>query len=143
MEIPNGKIRSPDVTRAIPLEPKDVDLVLVPGVAFTKTMGRLGQGGGYYDRVLSRLAPNGLRIGIAFEAQMTDGLPLASHDVAMDAVLTEVGVYGNVNLLNPIAVAEPVPSPSDAVSTIEAQSGSKIPAAQLENENMTEKAGTP
>jgi len=73
------------------LEP---DVLIVPLVAFTRGGGRLGYGGGFYDRTLARL--RGIRpilaIGFAFAAQEVDGLPLESTDQQLDLVVTEVGI---------------------------------------------------
>jgi 5-formyltetrahydrofolate cyclo-ligase len=66
--------------------------VFVPGLAFTKDGGRLGYGGGYYDRLFERLSGTVLRIGVAYAAQIADWLPLQPHDVRMHFVVTEEGV---------------------------------------------------
>jgi 5-formyltetrahydrofolate cyclo-ligase len=66
--------------------------VVVPGLAFTKDGGRLGYGGGYYDRLFERLSGDVLRIGVAYAAQLADWLPLQAHDVRMHFVVTEEGV---------------------------------------------------
>ena len=69
------------------------DIVLVPLVAFDRHGGRLGQGGGYYDRTLSALRHAGplLAIGLAYAAQAVDEVPVEPHDEALDGVLTEDG----------------------------------------------------
>ncbi len=72
--------------RPVPLE--DIDLVIVPGVAFDKRNIRLGQGHGYYDRFLS-LLPNGTKtIGLAFDFQVVENLPQRLHDIPVDKVIT-------------------------------------------------------
>lgn len=77
--------------RAVRLE--SADLVVVPGVAFDRAGGRIGQGAGYYDRLLGR-APEGVAwVGIAFECQMVDAVPMLPHDVPMHKVVTESAVY--------------------------------------------------
>jgi 5,10-methenyltetrahydrofolate synthetase len=86
-------IRAPDVSRASPVEPADIDCVLYPGLAFTKSLVRLGQGGGYYDRLSARLPRHSVRIGLAYECQLADELPLAPHDAPMHWVVTEAAVY--------------------------------------------------
>ncbi len=69
-------------------------LVLVPGRAFSRKGERLGHGGGYYDRYLSRIQPCDKRtIGIALEKVLYDSLPQEKHDRRVDAVCTERGVY--------------------------------------------------
>ena len=66
--------------------PLEVDLV-VPGVAFDRRGGRLGQG--YYDRLLTRTRPDALLSGLAFECQVVPEVPSDPHDVVVDVVLTE------------------------------------------------------
>ena len=69
------------------------DLVIVPGVAFTDRGGRLGQGGGYYDRLLA--APEharAFRMGLAYGFQLLPALPVEAWDCAMHAVATEKGI---------------------------------------------------
>lgn len=72
---------------------QDVDFVLVPGLAFTERCERLGYGGGYYDRLLPRLAPGTPTVAAAFALQLWETLPLDAHDARVDAVLTENGEY--------------------------------------------------
>ena len=65
--------------------------VIVPGLAFTKNGRRLGRGLGCFDRFLA--GHKGTRIGLAFACQIADALPTEPHDVPMDIVITESGVY--------------------------------------------------
>ena len=72
---------------------EQMDLIVVPGVAFDRLGNRMGQGRGYYDRLLAPLVvrPRCERpelIGLAFECQLFDALPCESHDVKMDRVIT-------------------------------------------------------
>jgi len=76
--------------RAIPLE--EVGVALVPGLAFDLEGNRLGQGGGHYDRVLARLSPASLTIGLAFEFQVLERLSVEIHDVPVDLIVTETRV---------------------------------------------------
>lgn len=71
------------------LPPGELDAVLVPGVAFDKTGSRLGHGKGYYDRLLNRIRPDCSLIGLAFECQLFETIPMSEHDVRMDLVVTE------------------------------------------------------
>ena len=71
------------------IQPEELDLVMVPGTAFDPRGGRMGQGNGYYDRLLGRARPEAPLVALAFECQIFDEIPVASHDVAMDLVLTE------------------------------------------------------
>jgi 5-formyltetrahydrofolate cyclo-ligase len=87
VEILSGKfgIREPAPTCiALPLE--DLDLVLVPGVAFDAHGHRLGRGKGFYDRMLENF--RGKKIGIAFDEQVVDAVPAEKNDVKMDFILT-------------------------------------------------------
>lgn len=90
-------ILEPDAAKgAVPADPVQLRAVLVPGVAFDRSGGRLGYGGGYYDRLLARLAGQGIRplkIAPAFEMQLCEGLDLEDHDIRVDAVVTEAGWY--------------------------------------------------
>lgn len=65
----------------------EVDFILVPGVAFDAKGGRLGRGGGYYDRLLAGIAAP--KIGLAFDFQIVDSVPLTEQDIRMDALVTE------------------------------------------------------
>jgi len=70
----------------------DIEAVIVPGSVFDLHGGRLGYGGGYYDRFLVAEAPTALRIGIAFEAQLVETVPLEPHDQPLDILVTEAGI---------------------------------------------------
>lgn len=71
------------------VQPEQLDLVMVPGTAFDPRGGRMGQGKGYYDRLLSRARPDAPLVALAFDCQIFDEIPVAPHDVFMDLVLTE------------------------------------------------------
>ena len=86
-------IREPDPRRCPPVRPGDVDLVLVPGVAFDAGGGRLGYGGGYYDRLLGTCPDATPLVAAAFEVQMVDRVPMGPGDRRVDLVVTERGVY--------------------------------------------------
>ena len=64
----------------------DIQLAVVPGVAFDKHCNRLGRGKGYYDKLLE--ASNVFKIGVAFDFQFKDEIPTTDHDIKMNAVLT-------------------------------------------------------
>lgn len=63
------------------------DVILVPGVAFDSSGRRLGFGGGFYDRYLAEAS--GVRVGVCFEAQMVDQVPVGPSDVPVDVVVTD------------------------------------------------------
>lgn len=71
-----------------PVHPDELDLVLVPGVAFDRSGQRLGHGQGYFDRFLSRLPRTTPRVGLCFEFQLLDRLPVSSHDQTVQTVLS-------------------------------------------------------
>lgn len=73
------------------IEPAAIEAVILPGSVFDRQGGRLGYGGGYYDRFLAA-APAALRIGLAFELQVVKAVPLAPHDQRLDLLVTEKGV---------------------------------------------------
>lgn len=68
----------------------DPDLILTPLLAFDARGGRLGQGGGYYDRTFAA-RPDATRIGFAYAGQEIDDLPVEPHDIRLHGVLTETG----------------------------------------------------
>lgn len=70
---------------------QSLELIVVPGVAFTKGGRRLGHGAGHYDRMLAGF--HGIAIGWAFEFQLVDELDRQPHDIPMDAVITEAAFY--------------------------------------------------
>jgi len=69
---------------ALPL--KQLDLVLVPGVAFSPCGARLGRGRGFYDRLLRRVS--GRKIGVAFDEQIVEAIPSEAHDEPVDGIIT-------------------------------------------------------
>lgn len=71
-------------------EVDQLDLVVVPGVAFDRRGYRVGLGNGYYDRFLSRF--NGVKIGLAYEFQVLDRVVEDPWDIRMDGIATETGI---------------------------------------------------
>lgn len=74
------------------MAPADIGLVLVPGLAFDRSGGRLGQGGGFYDRWLAGFS--GLTVALCREVTLLDRVPREGHDRPVDLVVTEGAVYG-------------------------------------------------
>ena len=74
------------------LEPSDgpkassLDFVVCPGVAFTKKGHRLGQGGGFYDRIIPKF-PMAHTVGVGFQCQLLAKIPFAQHDCVMDQII--------------------------------------------------------
>jgi len=75
-----------DRVKEVPLD--DIDLVVVPGVAFDRKNIRLGRGHGYYDRFLSGLPKRTKTIGLAFDFQVLEDLPQDPHDVPVSKIIT-------------------------------------------------------
>ena len=73
--------------------PEQLDCVMVPGVAFDRNGGRLGNGAGYYDRLLKSVRADAVLIGVCFESQLVEHVAMDAHDVAMDIVMTEKNLY--------------------------------------------------
>lgn len=74
------------------IDPSEINAILLPGSVFDKKGGRFGYGGGYYDRFVSNI-PNAVRIGIAFDLQVVEQIPLQPHDEILDYVMTESHHY--------------------------------------------------
>ncbi len=74
------------------VDPTEIDVALVPGVLFDAQGVRLGRGSGHFDRLLARLRPDALRIGVVPAELVVDRLPLEAHDVTMTHLATEEGV---------------------------------------------------
>jgi 5-formyltetrahydrofolate cyclo-ligase len=71
----------------------DVDFALVPGVAFDRGGGRLGHGGGFYDKLLGSAERLPALVAGAFEAQIVEEVPREPHDIVLDLVVTEASAY--------------------------------------------------
>ncbi|MGA2063670.1 MAG: 5-formyltetrahydrofolate cyclo-ligase [Thermoguttaceae bacterium] len=71
----------------------DLDLVVVPGLAFDPQCGRIGYGKGYYDRLLREVPDRTALVAVAFRCQVFPEVPVLGYDVRMDQVLTEAEVY--------------------------------------------------
>ena len=76
-----------DISRQV--LPEQIDVVLVPGLAFDRTGNRLGRGKGYYDRFLRRLSPDVLTIGLALDAMIREKIPCDENDHPVNIVVTE------------------------------------------------------
>ena len=66
-----------------------IDVVLVPGIAFTRAGARMGRGFGFFDRFLAHRALMAIKVGLAFRFQIVESLPLESHDIKLDLVVTD------------------------------------------------------
>lgn len=69
-----------------PINPEDIDLVIVPGLAFDKIGNRVGYGGGYYDRLLKKT--NAIKVAVAYDFQVFARVPTSKHDIPVDYIVT-------------------------------------------------------
>lgn len=77
----------PELVR--PVQPGDIDVVLIPGLAFDRMGNRLGYGKGYYDRFLTKLSSKALKVGLAYSFQIIERVPVDHLDVPLDMLITE------------------------------------------------------
>lgn len=89
--------RRAEIDRVIDAE--ELDVVLVPGVAFDRQGGRLGNGAGYYDRLLSKVRDDAVLAAVCYESQLLPDVTMDEHDVYMDFVITEKAIYRGRRLL--------------------------------------------
>jgi 5-formyltetrahydrofolate cyclo-ligase len=84
-ELHPGKfgIREPEPKRIV----RDASVVVVPGLAFSTTGSRLGQGSGFYDRFLERSSADTIKIGVCFDFQIMETIPRETHDVNVDLLV--------------------------------------------------------
>ncbi len=87
---PKPELRSLSA-KQVPVE--EIDLIMVPGVAFDRRGGRTGHGKGYYDKLLEHARPETPLVALAFECQMFPEIPMQDHDVFMGKVITEQAIY--------------------------------------------------
>jgi 5-formyltetrahydrofolate cyclo-ligase len=87
---PKPELRSVAARR---IEVEQLDLIMVPGVAFDRRGGRMGHGKGYYDKLLEHARLDTPLVALAFECQMFPEVPVAQHDIFMDKIITEAAVY--------------------------------------------------
>lgn len=98
--------RQPDDGSA-PLDVEEIDVVLVPGLAFDAQGNRVGHGAGMYDRLLDELPAGTVRVGIAVEDAIVDRIPAEDHDRRVDWLATEAGVR---------RTGDPLPEPTERVA---------------------------
>ena len=87
---PKPELRSLEAHR---VDVQEIDLIIVPGVAFDREGGRTGHGKGYYDKLLEHARADTPLVALAFECQLFEKIPMQDHDVFMDKVITEKVVY--------------------------------------------------
>jgi 5-formyltetrahydrofolate cyclo-ligase len=75
------------------IAPDELDFVMVPGVGFDRRGGRMGNGQGYYDRLLQSVRLDCKLVAPCYESQLMDEIAMGPHDVYMDKVVTEAQIY--------------------------------------------------
>ena len=96
--IPAGKFGILEPIDLMKIAYKNIDLVLVPGIAFDSEGHRIGYGFGYYDKFLKKI-PKSVKIGLAFDFQVVDKITAEEHDVPVDFIITEKRVIECKNFL--------------------------------------------
>lgn len=87
---PKAELRNLPAKR---IDVKELDLIMVPGVAFDRSGARMGHGFGYYDKLLEHARPDAPLVALAFECQLFPEIPTAPHDIFMDKIITEKAIY--------------------------------------------------
>ncbi|MBR5591334.1 MAG: 5-formyltetrahydrofolate cyclo-ligase [Kiritimatiellae bacterium] len=86
----SGHMRIPEPADPRQADPAMIDVALIPGLLFDVCGGRIGYGGGVYDRLLTKLRAGTLRVALAYDFQVQrEPLPQAAHDLTMDYIVTE------------------------------------------------------
>lgn len=85
-----GMSQPTDAGPVIPVQ--EIDVFLTPGLGFDRRGGRVGNGAGFYDRVLAKRRTDSLVVGITVDSRVFEVVPMESHDQRMDWLATESGV---------------------------------------------------
>lgn len=79
-------ILEPDPDGSEEITVRDLDVIILPAIGFDRNLNRLGQGGGYYDRLLS--TAQCFKVAVGFDCQLVDSIPVEQTDMPTDAVIT-------------------------------------------------------
>ncbi len=88
-ELGSYDIREPSRLNSRVVSPSIIDAVIAPGLAFDRSGGRIGFGGGYFDWLFKQLPDEALRLGVAYEFQVLDSIPQDSWDERVQTIFTE------------------------------------------------------
>ena len=88
-ELGSYDIREPSRSNSKVVSPSIIDAVIAPGLAFDRSGGRIGFGGGYFDWLFKQLPDEALRLGVAYEFQVADSIPQDSWDERVQTIFTE------------------------------------------------------
>ena len=86
--VKKGSFGIMEPTSKSPIEPSEIDVMIVPGVAFTLDGARCGRGKGFYDKYLSREGFRAYTIGVCYPCQIVGNLPTEEHDKKLDCVIS-------------------------------------------------------
>lgn len=89
-------IREPKLECSIAIDVEDLDVIIVPAVAYDTNCFRLGYGGGFYDRFLQNIRKDAVTIGVAFDLQIFDEVPKEPHDAQLDYIITESRIITSI-----------------------------------------------
>ena len=82
-------VMEPDPEQCPAFDPREAEIIFVPGLAFTAEGQRLGRGRGFYDRLLAAMPREILRVGVCFPEQIASDVPQEPHDEEVDVVLSQ------------------------------------------------------
>tara|TARA_Y100000310_G_C20560516_1_gene752811 strand:- start:599 stop:1171 length:573 start_codon:yes stop_codon:yes gene_type:complete len=84
-------VPQPSENNKVAITPEELDLIVAPNVAFAENGNRLGQGFGFFDKIFEKSTAK--RVGLAFDLQLVEDVPIEEHDQALDIIVTEAGIY--------------------------------------------------
>ena len=87
----HGAFHIEEPTGTNTVSPDEIEMVVVPGVAYDRSGNRLGRGRGFYDRLLA--STRATKVGVGYEFQLVDSIPAEPHDVKMDLVITQSSIH--------------------------------------------------
>jgi len=87
------KIMEPIPSSCTRADIADINLAIVPGIAFDRNLNRLGYGGGFYDKIIRNLPQNIKKIALSFDIQIVPNIPVLDHDIKIDIIITESKIY--------------------------------------------------
>lgn len=90
-------VLEPALNERSTLSPGELDLLVLPGLAFDLKGNRMGRGRAYFDILLKEVPPAVIRVALAFEVQIIKEVPVDSHDMPVDMIITEKRVINCIN----------------------------------------------
>jgi|TARA_B110001454_G_C12544375_1_gene360845 5-formyltetrahydrofolate cyclo-ligase len=90
-----------DPASAEEFAPGSLDLIIIPGLAFSTCGKRLGRGGGYYDRFLTGISSRIYKVAVAFDLQICSFIPIEPHDSSVHSIITESRIHAREQGIKP------------------------------------------